>query len=128
MRPVIPPQFRNKPGHYVPGIIHEGILYVSGQLAIDPKTGHVPDGGIRAQTRQALANVDAVLQEAGVSRKKVIMCRLYIPDITLWDDVNEEYAAFFGEHRPARAVIPTKPLHHGCLVEIEATAALLNNS
>jgi len=103
---------------------HGGILYVSGQLSIDPATGLVPEGGIRPQTRQALANVDAVLREANLTRNDVIMCRVYVPDVALWDEVNAEYAAFFGDHRPARVVVPTTALHHNCLVEIEATAAL----
>ena len=50
------------------------------------------------------------------------MCRVYIPDVALWDAVNEVYADFFGEHKPARVVVPTRALHHGALVEIEAMA------
>ena len=52
------------------------------------------------------------------------MCRIYTPDIDFWDEIDDEYALFFGEHKPARVVVPTNKLHFGCLLEIEATAIL----
>ena len=109
-------------GHYSPGIIHNGILYISGQLSIDPQTGSPPPGGIEAECRQALANLDRVLKAVGCSREQVLLCRLYIPDVSLWGVVNQVYAGFFGQHKPARVIVPTGGLHHGCLVEVEATA------
>ena len=115
--------FRN-PGHYSPGIIHNGLLYVSGQLSVDPNSGRRAEGGIVAETRQALANMERVLKAAGASRNDVILCRVYTPDVALWDSINKEYASFFGEHRPARVVVPTSTLHHECLVEIEAVAVV----
>jgi reactive intermediate/imine deaminase len=111
-------------GHYVPGIISKGVLYVSGQLPMDHETGVMENGDINAQARMALHNVDLVLKAAGTSRELVTMCRVYIPDMALWDEVNRIYAEFFGEHRPARVVVPTRDLHHGVLVEIEATAEM----
>ena len=115
--------FRN-PGHYSLGIIHNGLLYVSGQLSMDPNSGRRAEGGIVAETRQALANMERVLKAAGASRNDVILCRVYTPDVALWDSINKEYASFFGEHRPARVVVPTSTLHHECLVEIEAVAVV----
>lgn len=56
----------------------------------------------------------------------MVLCRVYISDIALWDEVNAVYAAFFGSHKPARVVVPTRALHHGALVEIEAVAELKN--
>ena len=79
-------------------------------------------GGICAETKQALTNIENVLNAAGSSKEDVILCRVYTPDIALWDSINKEYALFFGEHRPARVVVPTTSLHHNCLVEIEAVA------
>lgn len=111
-------------GHYVPGVVSRGVLYVSGQLPMDHETGMMETGDIAAQTRRALHNVDLVLMAAGTSRELVSMCRVYIPDMALWDEVNSIYAEFFGEHRPARVVVPTRNLHHGVLVEIEATAEM----
>lgn len=109
-------------GHYSPGIVHNGILYVSGQLSIDPETGTRPPGGIEAECKQALSNLDMVLKAADCPRDHVLICRLYIPDVSLWGEVNKIYADYFGTHKPARVVVPTGELHFGCLVEIEATA------
>ena len=109
-------------GHYSPGIVHHRILYVSGQLSIDPETGTRPPGGIEAECRQALSNLDTVLKAANCPRDHVLMCRLYIPDVSHWDEINKIYGEFFGMHKPARVIVPTGELHHGCLVEIEAMA------
>lgn len=109
-------------GHYVPGMISKGMLYISGQLSIDPDTGLVPKGGIEDHARLALANVERVLQEAGLSRNAIVQCRVYVSDIEHWDTVNQVYAEFFGEHKPARIVVPVGKLHFGCLIEIEAIA------
>lgn len=114
----------SKGGHYSPGVAAGGMLYVSGQLPIDPETGKIAEGGIREQTLQALANVGRVLAAAGLGRENVVMCHVYIPDMADWDAVNEVYAEFFGSHKPARAVVPTRALHHGALVEIEAVAEM----
>jgi reactive intermediate/imine deaminase len=111
-------------GHYVPAIKHNGILYVSGQLSINPKTGKVPDGGIKAEARQALENLDLVLRAANARKEDVLQCRVYITDNAYWTELNEVYAEFFGDHKPARAVVPVNNLHYGCLVEIEAVAAV----
>ena len=111
-------------GHYVPGIISRGVLYISGQLPMNHETGIMETGDIAAQARMAPHNVDLVLRTAGTSREYVTMCRVYIPDMALWDEVNSIYAEFFGEHKPARVVVPTRELHHGVLVEIEATAEM----
>lgn len=59
-----------------------------------------------------------------LSKENVVMCRVYIPDVAYWDDVNEVYANFFGAHKPARVIVPCRELHHGALVEIEAMAEL----
>lgn len=110
-------------GHYTPGMLHNGTLYISGQLSIDPETGKVPEGGIHAEARQALKNMDLVLREAGLTKDNVIQCRVYLPDVKYWGALNEEYAAYFGNHKPARIVVPANKLYNGCLCEIEAVAA-----
>ena len=110
-------------GHYSPGVIHNGTLYISGQLSIDLDTREVPDGSIEEHMRLALHNLDRVLAAANLQRTDVVQCRVYVTDIAGWDTVNAVYKAFFGDHKPARAVIPVGELHFGCLVEIEAIAA-----
>ena len=109
-------------GHYVPGMISNGMLYISGQLSLDLDTRKVAEGGIKEHMRQALANVDAVLKKAGLTRNKIVQCRVYIAGIEGWDAANEEYKKFFGDHKPARVIVSTQELHLGCLVEIEAVA------
>ena len=119
------PPFRGEnKGHYTAGVISKGMLYVSGQLSIDPDTREVAKGDIKDHTRLALDNVDRVLKEAGVTRNDVVFCRIYTPDVNYWGPINEEYAAFFGEHKPGRVIVSTTTLHFGCLVEIEAVAEM----
>lgn len=108
-------------GHYSPAIEHAGVVYVSGQLPVDPQTGRVPEN-IEDQTRQALENVELILTEAGSAMEQVLQMRIYISDIALWGAVNRVYASFLGSHKPARAIIPSRELHGGCLIEIEAVA------
>lgn len=109
-------------GHYTPGIKHNGILYVSGQLSIDPETGRPAEGGVKAEAAQALKNLDLVLREAGTDKDHVLQCRVYIPDVALWGELNEAYAEYFQAHKPTRIVVPSNRLYGGCQVEIEAIA------
>lgn len=109
-------------GHYSSGMEHNGTLYISGQLSIDPATGKRPDGDINEETLQALNNVEAVLKAAGMEKTDVIQCRIYTSSGAYWGDINKVYADFFGNHKPARAIVPCGELHYGCLVEIEAVA------
>ena len=111
-------------GHYSQAIVHDNLVYVSGQLPIDPITGEKRLGSIEEQTEQVLKNVAEIIKAAGSSIDNVIKTTVYISDIQLWDRVNSVYGEFFGEHRPARAVVPTKKLHHGFSIEIEAVASL----
>ena len=110
-------------GHYSQAVVYNGLVFVAGQLAIDPRTGEKRLGSIEEQTEQALRNVGEILKAAGSDLSRVLKMTVYISDIGLWGRVNEVYARVLGEHRPARAVIPTKELHHGVLVEIDAVAA-----
>ena len=111
-------------GHYSQAMIHGGLVYVSGQLPIDPKTGKPVTGDIEDQGKRAIANLTAILEAAGSDLTRVIKTTVYISDIDLWGRVNAVYAECFGEHRPARAVVPTRDLHFGCQIEIEAVAAI----
>jgi len=110
-------------GHYSQAVVYNGLVYVAGQLSIDPRTGEKMLGPIEEQTERALRNVEAILKAAGSDLSRVLKTTVYVTDISLWGKVNEVYARVFGEHRPARAVIPTRDLHYGFLVEIDAVAA-----
>lgn len=110
-------------GHYSQAVVHAGLVYVSGMLPITPG-GEKVIGSMAEQTTQVLANVDAVLRAAGSSRSKVLKATVYVSDIAHWDEVNRVFGEFFGDHRPARAVVPTRDLHFGLGIEMEVVAAL----
>lgn len=110
-------------GHYSQAVVYNGLVFVAGQLAIDPRTGEKKLGSIEEQTEQALKNVAEILRTADSDLSRVLKMTVYISDMSLWDAVNTVYARIMGEHRPARAVIPTRELHYGFLIEIEAIAA-----
>lgn len=110
-------------GHYSQATVYNGLVFVAGQLSIDPATGSHMTGTIEEQTEIALNNVLAILQAAGSDWSRVLKMTVYVADIELWDAVNKVYGRILGEHRPARAVIPTGALHHGFLIEIDAVAA-----
>jgi 2-iminobutanoate/2-iminopropanoate deaminase len=111
-------------GHYSQAVVHNGLVYVSGQLPIDPETGSKQVGSIEEQTEQALKNLAEILSAAESGLDQVLKTTVYVSDIQLWDRVNQVYASFFGDHRPARAVVPTRDLHFGFQIEIEAVAAV----
>jgi len=110
-------------GHYSQATVYNGLVFVAGQLSIDAATGTHLTGTIEEQTERALANVHAVLQAAGSDWSRVLKMTVYVADINLWEAVNKVYGRVLGEHRPARAVIPTGELHRGFLIEIDAVAA-----
>jgi len=110
-------------GHYSQAVVYNGLVFVAGQLAIDPQTGERKLGSIEEQTEQALKNVSEILKAAGSDLNLVLKMTVFVTDIGLWERVNEVYSRVLGDHRPARAVIPTRDLHHGFLIEIDAVAA-----
>jgi len=111
-------------GHYSQAIVHGGMVYVAGQLPIDPHNPERNVGSIKQQTEQAIRNVEAILLAAGSDLDHVVKTTVYIADMALWGRVNAVYARLFGGHRPARAIVPTRELHYGYQIEIEAIAAL----
>ena len=120
-------QVENAPapkGHYSPAVVHNGLIFVSGQLPRDAVTGEVETGSIEAQTELALRNVEAILRAAGSDLNQVLQFTIYVSEMDLWDKVNEIYASILGEHRPARAIAPVKDLHFGTKIEIQAIAAV----
>ena len=115
------PPFRGEnKGHYTAGVISKGMLYVSGQLSIDPDTREVAKGDIKDHTRLALDNVDRVLKEAGVTRNDVVFCRVYTPDVKYWGPINEVYAEFFPGCVPARRVVGVSELPMDARVMMDA--------
>jgi 2-iminobutanoate/2-iminopropanoate deaminase len=110
-------------GHYAQGMLHDGIVYVSGQLPIDPRTGEVTPGDTAAQAEQTLSNVAAVLEAAGSGLDRVLMLSVFVTSREDWPAVNAVCARRFGAHTPARAVVGGADLKPGCRVEMVVTAA-----
>ncbi|MBQ5955493.1 MAG: RidA family protein [Firmicutes bacterium] len=108
-------------GPYSQAIMAGNMLCSSGQLGLIPETGLLPEG-IAAQTVQALKNVEAVLEEAGFRKEDVVKTTVFLTDLGNFGIVNELYADFFGETKPARSCVEVSALPKGGLVEIEFTA------
>ncbi|MBP5397644.1 MAG: RidA family protein [Bacteroidales bacterium] len=100
-----------------------GLVFLSGQLPINPATGAFPEGGIQAQTRQSLQNVKAILEEAGLGLANVVKTTVFLADMGDFAAMNEVYAQFFAQPFPARSAVSVKALPKGALVEIECIAA-----
>lgn len=111
-------------GHYAQALIHNGVIYVSGQFSVDADTGERKFGTVQEETRRALENIELILKASGSDRQKILKTTAYVCSMEDWSDVNEAYVNFFGEHRPARTIVNAKELHFGFKVEIEAIAAL----
>jgi 2-iminobutanoate/2-iminopropanoate deaminase len=118
------PNLPTPSGHYSHAIVHGGLIYVSGQLGRGPGTTDHEAGDITVQTRRCLGSLVAIVREAGGRPSSVLKVNVYIADIAHWPAVNAVYQDAFGEHRPARAVIPTGPLNFGALIEVDAIAAV----
>ena len=108
-------------GPYVQAILAGNTLFSSGQLGLVPATGELPEG-VEAQTRQSLANVQAILDEAGFAKSDVVKTTVFIRDMSDFATVNAIYADFFGDSRPARSCVEVARLPKDGLVEIEFVA------
>jgi 2-iminobutanoate/2-iminopropanoate deaminase len=104
--------------------VHDGTVYVSGQVGIDPETGELVDGGVRDQTKQTLANIEAILKAAGASVEDIVKATVFVEDMDDIGAVNEEYEVFITEPYPARSAVEVSELALKCEVEIEVTAGL----
>jgi 2-iminobutanoate/2-iminopropanoate deaminase len=111
-------------GHYSQAVVHNGVVYVSGQLGRNPADPNASAGPIEKQTEQTLENIRTILEAAGSGLDRVIQMTIFVSDIELWGKVNEVYTRMMGDHRPARAVVPVKELHYGYQIEIQAMAAV----
>ena len=109
-------------GPYSQAIQVGSLIYTSGQIPIDPATGRFVEGGIKEQTRQSLTNIQAILEEAGLTMANVVKTTVFMADMNDFADMNSVYAEFFTEPYPARSAVAVKTLPKGALVEIEVVA------
>lgn len=109
-------------GPYSQGIRAQGFLFLSGQVALDPASGKLVDGDIRAQTERVLKNLEAVLAAAGSSLQAVLKTTVFLADFNDFTAMNEVYARFFPENPPARATVEVARLPRDSRVEIDLIA------
>ena len=110
-------------GPYSHAVVAGNLMFLSGQIVINPETGEMP-AGVQAQTAQAIANIKAILAEKGATLDNVVKTTVYLAEMSLFGEMNEIYAQHFSEPFPARSAIAVKELPKRALVEIEVIAAL----
>ena len=108
-------------GPYSQAVQAGNFLFVSGQLAIDPKTGSIIAKTVKLQTRQVMENIKAILETSGYNLSEVIQCNVYLSSMASFEKFNDEYANFFGKEFPARATVGIE-LKPGALIEISVVA------
>jgi len=111
-------------GPYSQAVAAGGFLFTAGQIAIDPATGVIEGGDVSAQTERVLANLQAILESAGVGWDAVVKTTVFLVDMADFPKMNEVYARVLGQARPARSTVQVAALPRGALVEIEAVAKL----
>lgn len=109
-------------GPYSQAIEHNELIYISGQLPLNPETGEFAEGGVDELTRQSMKNIEAILLKAGSSLDKILKTTIYVQDLNDFAVINEAYGSFFGDPAPARACVEVARLPKGARLEIEAIA------
>ena len=111
-------------GAYSQGIVSNGFVYSSGQLPLVPETGELISDDVKKATRQSLENVKAIVEAGGSSVEKIVNVNIFLDDVNDFAAVNEAYAEFFGDHKPARSCVEVGKLPKNGLLEIEAIAEI----
>lgn len=119
---ILSPEVPAPAGHYAQAVAYKDLVFVSGQLAPRPDGSHTAAEPFAVQARQALANLLAILKTGGCGPQDVLKVTAYLVGAGNWPEFNRIYAEAFGEHKPARAVVPVPELHYGYLIEVEAVA------
>ncbi len=109
-------------GPYSQAVEMNGMLFISGQIALDPASGEIVPGSIKEQTEQVLRNIKAILTEAGYGISEIIKCTCLLKDLNDFQSMNEVYSNFFNVNPPARAAFEVARLPKDALIEIEAIA------
>lgn len=109
-------------GPYNQAVLANGVLYVSGQIPIDPATGELISGSIEAETEQVMKNLEAVLEAANTNFSEIVKCSIFISDMGQFSKINAIYGTYFGEDAPARETVEVSQLPKGVNVEISCIA------
>ena len=110
-------------GHYSQALSHNGLCFISGILPVAIEAPHIRAQSFEAQSGLVLAHARAILAKAGLTPQDVVQARIYVTSVENWGVFDAKYAAFMGEHKPARAIVPVPELHHGFDIEIELIAS-----
>ena len=124
LKKIYPPDAPMPKGHYSPAIVHNGLVYVSGQLPIN-EAGIPQLGSIEEETTQCMKNIEALLELSGSNLQHIIKVNVFIAEINNWQKFNDIFAKIMGDHRPARIVVPCNQLNRGCGIEIDCIAAVI---
>jgi|SRR3989338_11699446 len=124
MKPVHTDKAPQAIGPYSQAVVVGDLVFCSGQIGLEPASGEMVAGGVKEQTVRVLKNLAEVLGAAGVSLSDVVSVNVYLKSMNDFKDMNEIYAAQFGEHKPARATVGVSELPKGALVEISCVASL----
>jgi 2-iminobutanoate/2-iminopropanoate deaminase len=111
-------------GPYSQALVHNGLVFVSGQIPFNPATGELVTGSITEQTNQVLSNIAAILKEAGTELNNVVKTTVYLKDMNDFDEMNKEYARHFSNNKPARATVQVARLPKDVSIEIDAISAI----
>lgn len=114
-------------GPYSQAVVHQGIIYASGQIGLDPATGSLVGDDVASQTTRLMENLAAVLQEAGSHKNNILKVNIYLTNMDDFNQVNALYAAWLGDHRPARATVAVAALPLGAKVEMDLSAYMAND-
>lgn len=109
-------------GPYSQAVKADGLVYTSGQIALDPATGNLVEGDFEAQARRVFQNLEAVLRGAGSDFSRVLKATVYVTDLANFATLNTIYAEYFGDHKPARTTVQVSGLPKGGAVEIDLVA------
>ena len=115
-------------GPYSQAVVHNGIAYLSGQIALDPGSGKLIEGGISAQTERVLENVKAILEACGASLDSVLKTTVFLKDMADFAAMNQTYERYFAANPPARSTVQAAKLPRDVAVEIEVIAAVLQSA
>jgi 2-iminobutanoate/2-iminopropanoate deaminase len=111
-------------GAYSQAVKCENMLFISGQIPINPKTQEMVEGRIEEQTKQVMENIKGILEEVGINFEHVVKTTIYLKNLNDFQTVNEIYGSYFKIHKPARATVEVSNLPKGALIEIEAIACI----
>ncbi len=121
MKPIFPDELPIPKGHYSPAVVHNGLVYVSGQLPFD-QNGNPFLGAFEEQTKLCLRNMQTILLASGSDKSKIIKIQVFLSHIEDWPVFNRLYKEFMDDHKPARIVVPCNNLHYGCSIELDCIA------